>query len=84
MQTLQNDEHIILATEIGLEPLVQVRTRRQCEDHINRQYPVWQQLNILRSGSIEEQARMGKFIDACRDWSNGEQPDPAELERIQP
>ncbi|MBM2883171.1 hypothetical protein JFK97_02095 [Chromobacterium phragmitis] len=74
----------MLATERGLEPLFQVRARRLCDDRINRYYPVWQQLNILRSGTTEEQATMDQFINACRAWSNGDQPDPAELEKIQP
>ncbi|MDE1715647.1 hypothetical protein PWG14_24595, partial [Chromobacterium amazonense] len=60
--TLQSDGNTILATEKGLEPMWQVRARRQCEDRINRFYPVWQQLNILRSGTTEEQATMDQFI----------------------
>ncbi|UGA38919.1 hypothetical protein JOS77_04340 [Chromobacterium haemolyticum] len=62
----------------------QEEARELCDARINALYPAWQQLNILRSGSKEEQARMGKFIDACRGWSNSEHPDPSELESIQP
>lgn len=58
--------------------------RRMCAAHIERHYPTYKQLNILRSGDPVEVAKMGAFIDACRAWSNGENPDPAALEAIQP
>ncbi|UGA39242.1 hypothetical protein JOS77_06625 [Chromobacterium haemolyticum] len=62
----------------------QEEARALCDGRITKLYPTWQQLNILRSGTKDEQASMSKFIDACRAWSNGEQPDPAELEKIKP
>lgn len=58
--------------------------RRAAEDKIIEAYPVYRQLNILRAGTDEEKAAMSAFIDACRAWSNGEAPDPAALEAIQP
>ncbi|MGQ0710351.1 MAG: hypothetical protein ACT4NV_11445 [Rhodoferax sp.] len=58
--------------------------RKHCAAHIERHYPTYKQLNVLRSGDPAAIAAMGTFIDLCREWSNGEQPDPAELEAIQP
>ncbi|MCP1289796.1 hypothetical protein NK214_06285 [Chromobacterium sp. S0633] len=84
MQNAVDEQHTLVATEKGLEPLRLVIARNQCEQRIQQAYPTWQQLNILRAGTKEEQARMGQFIDACRAWSNGELPDLAELEKIKP
>lgn len=53
-------------------------------DYIERHYPTYKQLNIMRLGAAEEVAKMGTFIDACRDWSNGDNPDPAALAAITP
>ena len=47
-------------------------------------YPIWKQLNILRSGTQEEIDRMGSFIDACRDWSNDPEASVEDLETIVP
>ncbi|OQS37703.1 hypothetical protein B0T45_13875 [Chromobacterium haemolyticum] len=58
--------------------------RMQCEAYIEQHYPLWRQMNVLRAGTAEEQARMGRFIDTCRAWSNVEQPDPTELEKLKP
>ena len=58
--------------------------RRRCAAHIERHYPTYKQLNLLRNGTNDEKDKMGAFINACRDWSNGENPDPAALEAIQP
>lgn len=58
--------------------------RLRCRDHIERHYPPYKQINILRSGTDAEKASMGDFIDRCRAWSNGESQDPAALEAIQP
>ncbi len=58
--------------------------RSLCAAHIERYYPIYRQFNLLRSGSEDEKRKMGAFIDACRDWSNGEKPDPAALKAIQP
>ncbi|MGQ0710045.1 MAG: hypothetical protein ACT4NV_09885 [Rhodoferax sp.] len=58
--------------------------RKHCAAHIERYYPAHKQLNTLRKGDATEVAKMGAFIDACRAWSNGEAPDPAALEAIQP
>lgn len=74
----------LIMTKRGLESPAAVRARELCEQHIDRHYPTYKQLNILRVGTPEEIAAMGAFIDACRTWSNGESPDPAALEAIQP
>lgn len=58
--------------------------RGACAAHIAKQYPAYKQLNIMRTGSAEEVGKMGAFIDACRAWSNGDNPDLAALEAIQP
>lgn len=60
------------------------QTRVRCAAHIERHYPTYKQLNLLRSGTKAEKDKMDTFINACRDWSNGENPDPAALEAIQP
>lgn len=62
----------------------QAEVRRLCADKINGVYPTYKQLNLLRSGTKAEKDKMDTFINACRDWSNGENPDPAALEAIQP
>ena len=74
----------LIMTNRGLESLIVIRAREQCEAHIDRYYPTYKQLNIMRTGSAEEVAKMGAFIDACRDWSNGDNPDPAALAAITP
>lgn len=55
-------------------------------EHIRRYYPEYKQLNIIRTGTDEEQAKMTAFIDAVRAWSNSENPDPwdSTLEQIVP
>jgi len=58
--------------------------RRMCGAHIERHYPTYKQLNLMRSGTKAERDKLDAFINACRDWSNGENPDPASLEGIQP
>lgn len=58
--------------------------RNMAKARIEAVYPLFKQLNILRVGSADEKGKMGKYIDAIRSWSNSEQPDPAELEKIQP
>jgi hypothetical protein len=58
--------------------------RQQAESHILQHYPLWQQLNILRSGDQIAIQTMGTFIDACRDWSNQVNPDLADLQVLQP
>jgi hypothetical protein len=48
-------------------------------------YPEWKQLNILRTGSTEEQNIMATFIDACRAWSNDpSNEDPFGLDSLIP
>ena len=58
--------------------------RRLCAEHIAIYYPEWKQLNLLRAGTKIEKDKMDVFINACRDWSNGEKPDPMALASIQP
>ncbi|WP_337881761.1 hypothetical protein [Chromobacterium haemolyticum] len=82
MEQITDDRFTLIATEKGIEPILHARARRRCETYITQFYPVWLQLNIMRAGTAEEQRKMGAFIDACRAWSNSEQPDPAELEKI--
>jgi hypothetical protein len=61
-----------------------IRARRLCADHITTHYPDWKQLNILRAGTKAQKDQMTAFIDACRDWSNGDKPNPADLATIAP
>lgn len=58
--------------------------RRRCATHIERHYPTYKQLNLMRSGTKAEKDKMDTFINACRDWSKSQNPDPAALEAIQP
>lgn len=58
--------------------------REMAGKKIEAHYPTYKQLNLLRSGTKVEKDKMDTFINACRDWSNGENPDPAALEAIQP
>lgn len=55
-------------------------------EYIRRYYPEYKQLNIIRTGTTEEQTKMTAFIDAVRAWSNGVSPDPwdGSLELIVP
>lgn len=76
-------------SEIGLVAgmqgiLVAQQNRYLCKAKIDAHYPTHKQLNLLRSGTKAEKDKMDAFINACRDWSNGENPDPAVLEAIQP
>lgn len=47
-------------------------------------YPEWKQLNILREGNERQISKMGRFIDACRDWSNKSNSKQAQLEKLVP
>jgi hypothetical protein len=58
--------------------------RRLCAGHITTHYPEWKQLNLLRAGTKAQKDQMTAFIDACRDWSNGDKPNPADLAAIAP
>lgn len=58
--------------------------RKLARAHIVSFYPEWDQLNILRVNDAIIIAKMGTFIDACRDWSNGADPDEAVLTAIVP
>jgi len=51
---------------------------------IERFYPMYKQINILRGDSKEERERMNRFIDACREWANQENPMLNELSRNTP
>ena len=46
------------------------------QDYIYKYYPSWKQSNILREGNEVEILKMSTFINAVRDWSNQENPDP--------
>ena len=47
-------------------------------------YPEWKQLNILREGNERQISKMGRFIDACRKWSNSKSATTTQLEKINP
>ncbi len=55
-------------------------------EKIKAVYPEYKQLNILRTGTTEQQETMTSFIDAVRAWANSEDPDPWDgtLDTIQP
>lgn len=55
-------------------------------EYIRQYYPEYKQLNIIRSGTEQEQVKMTTFIDAVRAWSNTSTPDPWDgtLEQIVP
>ena len=61
-----------------------VAKQRAANAHIEAVYPLWQQLNILREGDPKNIARMGKFIDATRRWSNRTQSTLRQLDKIVP
>lgn len=58
--------------------------RREARAHITTFYPEWKQLNILREGDDEAIQTMGRFIDACRDWSNDPDATLDQLHAITP
>ena len=74
-------DDVIAAAEAAQSQAI---ARQQCAAHIQRHYPLYRQINILRGTDTEAIARMSIFIDSCRAWSNGANPDPAALEAIQP
>ena len=53
-------------------------------EYIERHYPLYRQVNLLRTGVQAEIERMSVFIDACRAWANGASPDPMVLVAILP
>lgn len=46
------------------------------QEYIYKYYPSWKQSNILREGTEQDILKMSTFINAVRDWSNQEKPDP--------
>lgn len=52
------------------------QVRGEAERRINSHYPIWKQMNILRSGTPDEQFAMGAYIDAVRAASNRMDPAP--------
>ncbi len=60
------------------------QARELCAHHIRAHYPEYHQLNVLMADNAAEKAKMKTFIDACRDWSNGDNPDPVALAAITP
>ncbi|BBH15226.1 hypothetical protein JD974_01095 [Chromobacterium haemolyticum] len=58
--------------------------RVQCAAHIEKYYPIFKQLNLLRDGDDEEKKQMSAFINACQAWSNQASGTRAELEKIKP
>jgi len=62
----------------------QAAAQELADTHILSHYPTAAQLSILRAGTDEEKAELTAFIDACRTWSNGENPDPTALAEIKP
>jgi hypothetical protein len=83
-QSHDEDPNLLIATDRGLELPATVRARELCAQHIAKFYPDWKQLNILRVGTKVQKDQMTAFIDACRDWSNAEKPNPADLATIAP
>ena len=78
-QCIKRDPHLVDCAE-GSENWC----RQQAESHILQHYPLWHQLNILRSGDQAAVQQMGNFIDACRDWSNQSHPILADLQTLHP
>lgn len=72
----------IYALESPVDPVVQ--SRHLCADHIAKFYPMWKQINVVRSGNAAEIQKMGAFIDACRNWSNQSDPKLEDLTQIAP
>lgn len=63
---------------------IELENRIAARNRITKYYPEWKQLNILREGNSRKIEAMGKFIDACRKWSNGKSAHTAQLEKINP
>lgn len=74
----QNDRVVEQADEVDEVVQKRIAARAKITEH----YPEWNQLNILREDNERQIARMGRFIDACRAWSNRADSSFAELERI--
>lgn len=58
--------------------------RAAAQAHIVAVYPLWKQLNIVREGNASAVAAMGRYIDACRAWSNDDDAGSAALNDILP
>ncbi len=58
--------------------------RLKAGQHINQSYPLWKQVNLLRSGDKSAMKKMALFIDKCRKWSNDLSIDKALINRIEP
>lgn len=76
----RNDKVIPFAEKRNIEKESRIAARNR----ITEFYPEWRQLNILREGNDRKIASMGKFIDACRKWSNEESASINDLEKIKP
>ena len=72
----------VALADIVLPPLDGLRA--EAHRHIVGFYPEWQQLNVLRNAGRKEIARMNRFIESCRAWSDKPNADPAALAAIQP
>ncbi|GLS26151.1 hypothetical protein [Marinibactrum halimedae] len=57
--------------------------RRLARERIVSKYPVFKQMNIMRSGDEKEIEKMGKYIDEYRAWSNDHSRGIEELEKIE-
>jgi len=62
--------------EIPAAPPAEWQVRQEAARRIESRYPTWRQLNIIRAGQHDEQARMGAYIDAVRLVSNSLTPAP--------
>lgn len=75
-----NGKIVSLKEAIDNETLRRQKARSKIISH----YPEWKQLNILREGNPKTIETMGRFVDACRDWSNDPNSDPSAIDRIKP
>ena len=52
---------------------------RVASQTIHQHYPLYRQLNYLRSRDKDTLKTMVRFIDACRAWSNDQSADPDQI-----
>jgi len=53
-------------------------------NYIQLYYPIWKQLNIMRSGTAAQKKMMDTFITSVQAWANGVKPKESDLQLIKP
>jgi len=70
--------------KVERDPRIADPRNTQAREKILQFYPVWRQMNVLRSGDSVEVEKMGLFIDVVRAWANDRDRPVSDLEKIIP